>query len=379
MRILVIDEDSTIEHQLNTCTADHDWHLTTAHTDADALAALNSDADFDVAFVNIDSGDTAGLALFQQLVERSRRIPRVALSDGGDIARIKAALADGAADLLVKPLRREDVLATVERVMAQVERRRRNWRERGAYMALRREVDLAADMQRRILPTGLPADSGLDIAAMMQPARGVGGDFYDAFRIDEARIGVLIADVSGKGVPAAFYMAVASTTLRAVALRGVAPGAALSEANTYLVERNIPGMFVSVFYAVINTATWQVRCSNAGHSAPLLINPEAASVSPFDSAGGPILGILEDEQYAESTFELAPDGGMLLYTDGVSEAYNAAREQFGEERIHELVDAQRAAASRELIDSLDGALGSYSAGTEQHDDVTALAVRRLAS
>ena len=161
-----------------------------------------------------------------RLMQRSLRIPRVALTNGSDLGRIRRAMAEGASDFVVKPPAGDDLIETLTRVLNKVERRRRSWSDRAAYSALRREVDLAAEMQRRILPVEFPTRPQLDVHAAMRPARGIGGDFYDIFEIDDTRIGFLIADVSGKGIPAAFYMAIASTALRTAAMFSDSPMAA---------------------------------------------------------------------------------------------------------------------------------------------------------
>ncbi len=347
-----------------------------ADSDQAALGLLHSDTAFDLALVSVDGGQVSGLGIFHRLVERSLRVPRVALTDGRDITRIKTAIGEGAADIMLKPLASDDFNGTLTRVMQRVERRRQNWHERAAYMALRREIDLAADMQRRILPQRFPERADLDVSAIMRPARGVGGDFYDIFVIDDDHIGALIADVSGKGIPAAFYMAVASTTIHSIGMNVMSPGACLAEVNEYLVGRDIPGMFMSVFYAVINTSDWTVRCANAGHSPPLVRTSADDDAHAFDCGGGPILGILAGQVYAESELSLAPGDSLLLYTDGVTEAYDTARRQFGGARLADILGAANGAGAEAVIAALDDALAAFVAGAEQHDDITAMAVRR---
>lgn len=379
MRILLIDDDADAGTALGAALSAHPEfaaaEIEQAVDDRAALALMQGDHAYDLALVSIDGGAVSGLALFKQLMEPSLRIPRLALTDGSDLQRVRGAVADGAADLLIKPLASADVGDALARVMARVARRRRNWHERAEYMALRREVDLAAEMQRRILPQQTPRVGALEFASLMRPARGIGGDFYDAFRIDERRVGLVIADVSGKGVPAAFYMAIANTAMRAVAMSGAAPGACLGEVNRFLVGRDIPGMFVSMYYAVIDTAAWSIACANAGHQAPLVCvdgTPHA-----LDTAGGPVLGILDDEAWQESRFDFASGATLVLYTDGVTEAFDGARQQFGEARLMDVAAGAHADCA-ELIATLDAAVSGFAADTEQHDDITALAVRRVA-
>lgn len=382
LSIICIDGDPDVPAIVDACAARDtpgfapDFAF--ASNDQDALGLLHSEKRFDIALVNVDGRGTSGMQIFRRLMEPSLRIPRVALTDGAEIERIRSAIADGASDFLVKPLAADDVSHTLTRVMEKVERRRRNWRERAAYSALRREVDIAADMQRRVLPSRFPLTPGLEFAATMRPARGIGGDFYDVFAIDDDTIAFLIADVSGKGIPAAFYMAIASTALRSVAMTGAAPGRALGEVNDFLAARDIPGMFVSAFYAVLDTRNGRLRCANAGHAPPLVCGPGSDAADVMHSAGGPVLGILPGQRYEQSEFELSPGGLIMLYTDGVTEAWDLRRNAFGDARLRAAVGSARGGDAAAAVRAVDDALAAFVGDAEQHDDITALAVRRFA-
>ena len=206
LRIILIDGDPATESAFATCLSARshafDAEFTCARTDSEALVLLHSNRRFDIALVSVDEGPNSGLGVFQRLMEPYLSMPRVALTHGRDIERIRQAVADGASDCLVKPLRAEDVVETLTRVVEKVERRRRNWRDRADYWALRREVDIAADLQRRVLPSRFPQLPELYFHASMRPARGIGGNSYDVFKIDTDRGGFLIADVSGKAASA---------------------------------------------------------------------------------------------------------------------------------------------------------------------------------
>ncbi|MGE0486907.1 MAG: PP2C family protein-serine/threonine phosphatase [Gammaproteobacteria bacterium] len=376
MHILVIDDDPAIGDELARClagAAGRAVSLSFAADDTAALGLLHGEARFDLAMVSIDGGAVSGLGLFRRLLERSLRVPRIALTDGSNIERVRRAFTEGAADFLVKPLRTDDFIATLARVMDRVERRRRDWRERAAYSALRRELDIAADMQQRILPHQFPARDGLDVAAKMRPARGIGGDFYDVFAIDRRQLGVLIADVSGKGIPAAFYMAIASTALRSVGMTGAAPAACLAEVNDFLVGRDIPGMFVSVFYAVLDSDDYTLRMANAGHPPPLL--HDGGTAAALDCDGGPVLGILAGQSFGESRRVLAPGEALLLYTDGVTEASDPTRRQLGLDGLLELLGGVDNGAAA-LVERIERGVGYFTGGNGAHDDVTALVLAR---
>lgn len=380
MRILVIDDDpdirAMIEASVGAGELPTDAEVTFAESDAEALSLLHSDRLFDIALVGVDGERVSGMRLFRRLMERSLRIPRIALTNGRDLARLRRAMAEGASDFMVKPPSGEDLCATVTRVLEKVERRRRNWSEKAAYSALRREVDLAADMQRRILPVRFPVRPALDIHAAMRPARGIGGDFYDIFEIDERRLGFLIADVSGKGIPAAFYMAIASTALRTAAMGGAGPASCLAEVNEFMVARNIPGMFVSVFYGVLDTDAWSLSCANGGHPPPLVTRPAGAAPTVLRCEGGPVVGIVPGAVYGVSELELAPGSALVLYTDGVTEAQDRTRHAFGDAALAGLLTGLNGAAARSIVETIDAGVTAFVAGAEQHDDMTVLALRR---
>ncbi len=382
MRILVIDDDPDIRGMLSASFGlggvPLGAELTYADTDAEALRLLHSDRLFDVALVGVDGERVSGMQLFKRLMERSLRIPRIALTNGRDLSRLRRAMADGASDFMVKPPAAEDLFATVTRVLEKVERRRRSWSDKAAYSALRREVDLAAEMQRRILPVGFPTRPQLDLHAAMRPARGIGGDFYDIFEIDDTRLGFLVADVSGKGIPAAFYMAIASTALRTAAMSGADPACCLNEVNEFMVARNIPGMFVSVFYGVLDTASWSLNCANGGHPPPLMTVTSGAPPRRISCDGGPVVGIVPGAVYGASQFELGPGSTVVLYTDGVTEAHDNARNAFGEAALSQLLTGVNGSSARQIIDSIEAGVTGFVAGAEQHDDMTALALRRVA-
>lgn len=380
MRVIVIDDDPGIRDQLDAVAAGIDAALfDVAASDAEAYACLTGPATYDVALVSIDSPRLAGLAFFQRLPAPAQRLPRIALTDGSDLARIRAALAAGANDFLVKPLLGVDLEDTVARVIGQVERRRRSWQERAAYSALRRELDLAADMQRCILPSSFPCLPGFDVHAHMRPAGGIGGDFYDLFELAPGRIGFVIGDVAGKGIPAAFYMAIASTALRSAALAGATPARCLGEVNDFLVRRDIPGMFVSVCYGVLDTLRWEVECANAGHPPPVLVEP-GCTPRAFDCAGGPVLGVVAGQHYTASRLDLAAGAALVLYTDGVTEANDGHHgNAYGTHALLELLAQRAEAPARSVTAACSEALLRHVGTACPQDDFTVLVLRRSAA
>ena len=247
--------------------------------------------------------------------------------------------------------------------------------ERAALRALRREMEIASEIQQSILPRRFPAFPerlDFDLYAAMFPAQEVGGDFYDFFLIDSMHLAVVIGDVSGKGMPAAIFMAVSRTLLKATALSGIAPAACLQQVNRLLHAENNSEMFVSLFYGVLDLHGGRIAFSNGGHNPPLLRSP-ASGVRRLASSQGCILGVFADAAYEDVSCAIAPGDILLLYTDGITEAMNPGGELYGEERLDSLA-RQDYGTPRALVDAVVADVRRHSATAPQSDDLTLLAV-----
>jgi phosphoserine phosphatase RsbU/P len=379
-RALIIDDDPTTKDLFRDVFADigadFDTDCSFAGTDDEALEIILSGAEFDIAFIAIDREPISGMSLFHEIKDRTFRVPRVALTSGTDLSLIRGAMNQGAVDFLVKPINSEDFADTLDRVLETVERRRRNWNDRAEFSALKKEVDIAADIQQKILPTEFPEVSGYEFAAGMRPAKSMGGDFYDIFAIPDGRTGIVVADVSGKGVPAAFYMAVARTLIRSVAMTpGVSPSDCLYQVNDLLCAHHIAGMFVSVFYAAIDPRTSEIHFANGGHQLPFKGGIDRA---PEELAGGHgvVLGIMPDMEYEEEMVTLGTGDYLYVYTDGASEAFNAAREALGEEGLAEGLSHIAESTAEEIVNHVNTIIDDFVGEADQHDDITSLVVRR---
>jgi sigma-B regulation protein RsbU (phosphoserine phosphatase) len=249
--------------------------------------------------------------------------------------------------------------------------------EHNQLIALRRELDLAREIQQSILPRVFPPFPGrrdFDLYAAMVPALEVGGDFYDFFLVDEHRLALVIGDVSGKGVAAALFMAMSRTLLKSVALTGVAPGECLQRVNRLLCADNSSEMFVSLFYGLLDARSGELAYSNGGHNLPVLMRSSGA-VEMLPRTGGAVLAALPDGAYAPATATLQRGDGLFLYTDGVTEAMNAAGAMFGDGRLLALLAAQTAAAPESVVQRIVHEVRRHAGGAAQSDDVTALMVR----
>ncbi len=237
------------------------------------------------------------------------------------------------------------------------------------------ELRVARTIQQTLLPKEVPAIEGWEIAAHWQPAREVSGDFYDFLTFEDGRLGVIIADVTDKGVPAALVMATTRTLLRAAAERLKAPGDVLARANDVLCPDIPPKMFVTCFYGIFDPATGLVRYANAGHDMPYL-RRSAGGVEELRARGMP-LGLLPGMPYEEKEVVLQPGDTLLLYSDGLVEAHNSQREMLGFQQVRGLIDGHAGGADL-ILHLLDRLAAFTGADWEQEDDVTLLTVQRLA-
>jgi len=238
---------------------------------------------------------------------------------------------------------------------------------------LEHELEIACDIQKSILPKQLPELEGWQISAHWEPAKAVSGDFYDFLPYPDGRLGLLIADVTGKGVPAALVMATTCSILRAVAELEVSPGAILERVNNLLQPYMHPNMFVTCFYGLLDPDSGVFRYANAGHNLPLVSNPDW--VQELHARGMP-LGLLPEMTYEENETRLKPGDGLLLYTDGIVEAHNPDHDMFSTPRLRDCL--AKISGNSETIDMLLSSLAAFTGPDwEQEDDVTFLVVTCL--
>ena len=244
---------------------------------------------------------------------------------------------------------------------------------------LERELEVARRIQRSLLPAGVPRVAGLDFGALMRPMSAVGGDFYDFMPLEGGRLGLAIGDVSDHGVPAALFMTMTLTLLRAAIRRGLPPPDVLRMVNRGLLEFNAASLFVTVLYGELDPASGEFHYARAGHEPPLVHGPAAASAPLSDAAyqRGQLLGIFDEPELDERRLRLPPGSTLLLYTDGAREASDAANNMFGDAGLQAALSAATASAQA-LCDRLLQQVDDHRGPQPQQDDITLLAVRRLA-
>ena len=238
---------------------------------------------------------------------------------------------------------------------------------------LERELQLAAEIQMSILPRTLPHLKGFSFGAKIVPARAVGGDLYDFIPLSEDALAIVIGDVSDKGVPAAIFMAQTHALIRSEARQNRSPRETLERVNQYLLEMNASGLFVTVLYGILNRTTREFHYVRAGHELPLVREPHGEIFTPPQGQGAP-LGIFDFVLLDEGTLTLPHRATMLLITDGVTEALNAEREQFGIERIQELLQQDVQVDAQTLCDDFLNSINAFRGDAPVHDDITVVAI-----
>ena len=235
------------------------------------------------------------------------------------------------------------------------------------------ELEIAGAIQMSMLPGPLPETTTVEVAATLQPARAVGGDFYDYFHMDDEHLCLVMADVSGKGMPAAMFMATAISYIRAYGDSWTSAAKIVGKLNRTMVKNNEANMFVTLFLAVLNLRTGRMSFVNGGHTEPYLI--DADGITKLPSSGNPPIGAFEGVEYREETIVLSHGQQLFLYTDGVNEAYAADDEQFGEKRLGGLLKQCGQTAPAGCLASIREALDDFCRDCEQSDDITMLCVR----
>ena len=379
-KILVVDDEPDLEplilQRMRRNIRSGRYSFVFAGNGVEALERLTNDPDIDMVVSDINMPQMDGLTLLEQIPKVDPNVRSVIISAYGDMRNIRTAMNRGAFDFVTKPLDFEDLQITIDRTLSHMAEWKEALQSRDKLVALQNELDVASKMQQSILPTSFPETPEYEIYGNMVPARNVGGDFYDLVPMENGRIGLAVADVSDKGVPAALFMMSSRTLLKGSAIGMGAPGSVLSEVNNMLTENNDTMMFVTLVYSLYDPETGVLTYSNGGHCNPLVVHPDGSS-EELALTGGVALGVMPGLDYREAQTTLNPGDSLILYTDGVSEAMNAHGEEFGVERLQQLFAGQPPTSARTAIEAIMQAVSDFAGDTPQSDDVTCLVLRRV--
>ena len=374
-KILVVDDEPDLEplmlQRMRRSIRAGLYEFVFAQNGVEALQKLNEDEDIDMVLSDINMPQMDGLTLLEQIPDVDPNIRSVIVSAYGDMKNIRTAMNRGAFDFVTKPLDFEDLRVTIDRTLRHLVEWREALSSRDKLVALQNELDVASKMQQSILPTQFPGDPGYQVFGSMEPARNVGGDFFDVMPLENGRIGLAVADVSDKGVPAALFMMSSRTLLKGAAIGIGEPGEVLRETNNLLHEDNEASMFVTLLYAVYDPETGEITYANGGHNPPIVVHADGSSTL-FPLTGGIALGMVPDIEFRQGTLTLSPGDTAIFYTDGVTEAMNSDNEEFGLHRLRDLFVGSPPKSPQEANQAIFEAVHAFAGDAEQSDDVTCL-------
>ena len=300
----------------------------------------------------------------------TRELPIIFLSSLGEAKSKARGFEAGGTDYITKPFEAIEVRARVRSLL------KGKMYQDSVRANLENELRVAQEIQRGMVPkdfrslgSGLP----IDLHALLEPAKEVGGDLYDVFPLGDGRVCMVLGDVSGKGIPAALFMAITATLLRSTARHVQRPEEILSHANQELSRDNPSSMFVTLFCAVLDTRTGLVSCASGGHTSPVLVRPGQPPQLLADRPGT-VVGIQPDLVFEPREIQLESGDTLVLYTDGVTEAFDPDRELFGEERLLEAL-REVAPSSKEMLERVLASVRTFARGAPQSDDIALLAIR----
>ena len=359
-----------------------EYEFSFAHNGLEALKMMLEKKDFDIILSDINMPEMDGITLLTKINEmRNPALKCIMVSAYGDMGNIRSAMNNGAFDFATKPIDLDDLSRTIEKAIEEIEFVRKSQQEHTQLVSIKSDLAVAGEIQQAILPQKFPpieemADM-VDLFATMTPAKEVGGDFFDFFKIDEKRLGFVIADVSGKGVPASIFMAVSRTLLRATGMRGIDTNECLNYVNNMLCHGSIDSMFVTVFYVIYNTETGLVEYTNAGHNPPYVVRADG-TVDTLPMSENIVAGMFDDFTFTQSTLQLDKGDMLVLFTDGVTEAFNTSGEMFDEKGLETTLENKGAGkSSHDICQEILKDVNDFSGKEPQSDDITLMAIRRL--
>ena len=319
----------------------------------------------DLNYARDTTSGREGLELLSEVHAHDRLLPIIVMTGWGSIETAVDAMRRGARTFVHKPWENASLAATVTRELDEAAARR----EADAHAS--RELEHAQRIQRALLPSPLPEIDGCEMAAMWKPAMAFGGDCYDMLRFSNTRLGLSIADVAGKGLPAALLMANLQASVRAFGTEDARPETVTRQVNRALCRHTPLDRFVTFFYAMIDTSRGTLACSNAGHNPPILVHADSSVSRP--ATGGMVLGVLEDNAYSQAEIRLRSGDRLVLFTDGITEAGSHEGREFGDNRLVNLVVAHRHRSASEILDAIFRDVNAFTAGVFS-DDATLISV-----
>jgi sigma-B regulation protein RsbU (phosphoserine phosphatase) len=381
-RILIADDQKDVLDALQLLLKGQGYVLETVSNPSELLAAL-AQREFDLLLMDLNyARDTTsgreGLDVLGQLKKMADAPPVVAMTGWATVGLAVAAMQHGVSDFVEKPWDNARLLEILETQLSRgrerrAARRMANQQKRAQEEALHhlheqeREIAEAKAIQERLLPREIPQIAGYEISTSWQSAEAVGGDYFDVLALGQDALGLCIADVAGKGIPAALLMSNLQAAVRGLSSPFLSPDFLCSNLNSLVWKNTHTDRFITLFYAQLDVAKRHLRYVNAGHNAPIVVHADGSHERL--QKGGGVLGVFEEQSFELGTAQLAPGDRLVLFTDGVTEASNRKGEEFGEQRLLSLLEKHRALPAAGLQEKIAGAISEFSGG-HLTDDAT---------
>ena len=376
-KILVVDDEPDLEplvlQRMRREIRNNTYEFAFAGNGIEALDQLNDDENIDIVLSDINMPKMDGLTLLEQIPNVNPNIRSVIVSAYGDMKNIRQAMNRGAFDFVTKPIDFSDLKTTIDRTAKHLELWRDALAARDKLTSIRNELRIADKMQQSILPRIFPKGANFKLAGTMLPARNVGGDFFDIINCGDGKFGIVIADVSDKGVPAAMFMMSSRTLMKGSAIGNKIPSDVLKEVNRLLMDDNETGMFVTVFYCIVDPNIGRMIYSNGGHNPPLVVKPDGSSMF-LTTDSGVALGMFDDIEFITEKYSLEPNDRVVFYTDGITEAMNDKNDLFGNNGLRQAVKENRDLNIEYFNQAIVNAVSEFSKDVPQTDDITCISL-----
>jgi sigma-B regulation protein RsbU (phosphoserine phosphatase) len=373
--ILVVDDEPDFEllvrQRFRKRIRSEEWAFHFAQNGLEALDVLHDQPRIQLVLTDINMPKMDGLSLLDRLHGLDRLLRAVVVSAYGDMSNIRIAMNRGAFDFVTKPVDFDDLERTIEKGIRELKVYHEAMAAQAELLELQKELSVARRIQRAFLPAESYEDEHVSIHAFLEPAKEVGGDFYDFFFIDPDHLGLVVGDVSGKGISAAMFMATTRTLIQAVSMHDAGPGLVLERVNRLLYPRSLAEVFVTAVYGVLELSTGTLTYVTAGHPPPFRIAADGR-VQPLDRTRGLGLCLVPAFTYVDAVVTLTPGETLFFYTDGLTESVGAEGAVFDDARL--TASLGRSSSSSAILQDVRQDLCGQQEGSAPFDDLTAMAV-----
>lgn len=378
LNILMVDDEADVEilikQKFKQEIKSKKYTFEFAYNGVQALRLLEANPTIRIVLSDINMPEMDGLILLEKISKQFPDVVVIMISAYSDMDNIRKAMNYGAYDFLTKPLNFTDLTNTIHKAQRYVLQMQTALTNKTQLNKILDELHVAKSIQQSILPKGYVQSGHCELYGVMEPAREIGGDFFDYFSVDDSHLGFAVGDVSGKGVPAALFMSVTRTLLRANGYGQLSPAACVNRMNDALFRENSELMFVTLFYGVIHIQTGKLKYVCAGHEKPVLIHSDG-TIDELNDAGYIVLGIKQDVEYIDAECILQNGDILMIYSDGLTDAINVESQEYGLERAIDVIVSHPRNHLNEMIEKLFQQIKQYCGAAPQFDDTTLLFLR----